>query len=442
MDLKQFRALAGVTLGASASYEPALPDALSVSQLNEHVKRLLSGSALLSDVTVRGEISNFTAHRSGHFYFSLKDEGGLIRAVMFHGSNMRLSFLPENGMKVLARGSVSVYVRDGQYQLYVNAMDPDGIGSLYLAFEQRKRRLEAEGLFDPTRKKPIPKMPSRIGVITSPTGAAVRDILNILCRRYPCASVLLYPALVQGEDAPRTLVAGIDYFNENQAADVIIIGRGGGSMEDLFAFNDEMLARRIATSSIPVISAVGHETDFTIADFVADLRAPTPSAAAEIAVPDAAELLLRLQTAGSRLRAHLLATVTRHRKQFSSLVSRTPLRRPETLFDDARLSLSHSTEALCRAGEGSVLSKKTTFREMTAKLNVLSPLSVLCRGFSAAFDDKNRLISSVATLQKGENFRLRFHDGTLLARAEGILTLEADSQNQQEKRNVNETTEL
>lgn len=433
MDLKQFRALTGATPNSPASYDAVVPDALSVSQLNEHVKSLFSSSALLSDVTVRGEISNFTAHRSGHFYFSLKDEGGLIRAVMFRGSNLRLSFLPENGMKVLARGSVSVYVCDGQYQLYVNAMEPDGIGSLYLAFEQRKRKLEAEGLFDPARKKPIPKMPSRIGVITSPTGAAVRDILNILGRRYPCASVLLYPALVQGEEAPRTLAAGIRYFNENQAADVIIIGRGGGSMEDLFAFNDEMLARSIAGSDIPVISAVGHETDFTIADFVADLRAPTPSAAAEIAVPDAAELFVRLRAADSRLRATLLSTVARYRKQFASLASRTPLCHPETLFDDARLALSHRTEALCRAGEGGVASKMAVFREMTAKLNALSPLSVLCRGFSAVFDDENRLVSSATTLKKDERFHLRFHDGVLLARAEGVLDPEAEPKNKTRK---------
>lgn len=427
MDLKQFRALTGTPPTVATPVAPPV-SALSVSELNEHVKRLLSNSALLSDLTVRGEISNFTAHRSGHFYFSLKDEGGLVRAVMFAGNASRLSFRPENGMKVLARGSVSVYVRDGQYQLYVHAMEPDGIGSLYLAFEQRKRKLEAEGLFDPARKKPLPKMPSRIGVITSPTGAAVRDIIHVLGRRYPRASVLLYPALVQGEGAPPTLIAGLDYFNANDAADVIILGRGGGSMEDLFAFNDEALARAIAASHIPVISAVGHETDFTIADFAADLRAPTPSAAAELAVPDTAELLSRLAALRSRLSTDLHATVALRRRQFTSLSSRTPFRRPDSLFDDAKVSLSHQTEALARAGMGSVTKKTAAFRESAAKLNALSPLSVLCRGFCAAFDGKNKPIVSAGAVEIGQSISLRFHDGALDARVEGIQPTETNEE--------------
>ena len=419
MDLKQFRALTG-----EAPFTPSATNtvsALSVSELNEHVKRLLSGSALLSDLTVRGEISNFTAHRSGHCYFSLKDEGGLVRAVMFAGNASRLSFRPENGMKVLARGSVSVYVRDGQYQLYVNAMEPDGIGALYLAFEQRKRKLEAEGLFDPARKKPLPKMPMRIGVITSPTGAAVRDIIHVLGRRFPSASVLLYPALVQGEGAPRTLIAALDYFNATAAVDVIILGRGGGSMEDLFAFNDEALARAIAASQIPVISAVGHETDFTIADFVADMRAPTPSAAAELAVPDTAELLVRLSDLRARLKNDLHAAVSQRRRQFSALASRAPFRTPDTLLRDARLSLSHAVESLLHAAEVSIAQKNAAFREKVAKLDALSPLSVLCRGFCAAFDDKGKPITSVSALQIGEIISLRFQDGGVNARTEAIF---------------------
>ena len=426
MDLKQFRALTGAAAPADTAKKSPPVSALSVSELNEHVKRLLSNSALLSDLTVRGEISNFTAHRSGHFYFSLKDEGGLVRAVMFAGNASRLSFLPENGMKVLARGSVSVYVRDGQYQLYVSAMEPDGIGSLYLAFEQRKRKLEAEGLFDPARKKPLPKMPSRIGVITSPTGAAVRDIIHVLGRRYPRASVLLYPALVQGEGAPPTLIAALDYFNANDAADVIILGRGGGSMEDLFAFNDEALARAIAASHIPVISAVGHETDFTIADFAADLRAPTPSAAAELAVPDTAELLSRLSHLRARLRTDLHTAVALRRRQFTALASRTPFRRPASLFDDARIALSHKTEALFRAGESGVTKKTAAFRERAAKLDALSPLSVLCRGFCAAFDEGKKPILSVKTAKIGDPITLRLQDGSLAARVEGILQTEIE----------------
>ena len=266
---------------------------MTVSALNQYIHTLIASDTALSDLTVRGEISNFVAHRSGHCYFSLKDEGGLIRAVMFRTAASRLAFRPESGMKVLVHGYVSVYEKDGQYQLYVSAMEPDGIGSLYLAFEERKRRLATEGLFDASRKRPIPRYPARIGVITSPTGAAIRDILHILARRYPCAEVLLYPALVQGEEAARSMIAGLRWFQEQNAADVLIIGRGGGSFEDLFAFQDEGLAREIAASTIPVISAVGHETDFSISDFVADLRAPTPSAAAELAVPDMTELLAR-----------------------------------------------------------------------------------------------------------------------------------------------------
>ena len=244
----------------------------TVTQVNEYIKSLLESAPHLSSIQLKGEISNFTHHKSGHLYFSLKDEGGLIRAVMFRGSASALKFLPENGMKVVARGSVSAYVRDGSSQLYVSSMEPDGIGALYLAFEQLKRKLEAEGLFDRARKRPIPKCPTRVGVITSPTGAAVRDIIHVTGRRFPLAKIILYPALVQGEGAPASLIRGMQYFNRSRSCDVIIIGRGGGSIEDLWGFNDEGLARVIASSEIPVISAVGHETDFTICDFVADLR--------------------------------------------------------------------------------------------------------------------------------------------------------------------------
>jgi exodeoxyribonuclease VII large subunit len=235
---------------------------------------------------IKGEISNFTNHRTGHFYFSLKDEGGLIRAVMFKTAVQKLNFLPENGMKVILRGRISSFVRDGQYQIYVNDIQPDGVGSLYIAFEQLKRRLESEGIFDQSRKRPIPKLPRRVGIVTSPTGAAVRDMINIFGRRFPYTELVLYPALVQGPGAAADVAKGVRYFNETDSVNVIVVGRGGGSIEDLWAFNDEMLARTVAASRIPVISAVGHETDFTICDFAADLRAPTPSAAAELAVPE------------------------------------------------------------------------------------------------------------------------------------------------------------
>lgn len=258
---------------------------ITVSELNEYIKMVLENDELLMRVFIKGEISNFTNHyKTGHFYFSLKDEGGAVRAVMFRGSASKLKFVPENGMRVVVGGRVGVFPRDGQYQVYAETMEPDGVGALYVAYEQLKAKLEKEGLFDAAKKKPLPKIPTRIGIITSPTGAAIRDIINILGRRFPLAKAVLYPALVQGEGAAPDLVRGIDYFNSAGNVDVIIIGRGGGSLEDLWAFNDETLARRVAASKIPVISAVGHETDFTLCDFAADRRAPTPSAAAELAV--------------------------------------------------------------------------------------------------------------------------------------------------------------
>ena len=249
------------------------PKILTVSQLNEYVKMLFDSQPIFNGIYVKGEISNFTNHRTGHWYFTLKDEGSLVRAVMFRGSAMKNPFLPENGMKVIVHGRVSAFVRDGQYQIYVDEMQPDGIGGLYLAYEQLKQKLDAEGLFAASRKKPLPKIPQSVGVITSPTGAAVRDIINITKRRFPLAQILLYPALVQGSSAPEQLIAGVRYFNETRAVDVIILGRGGGSLEDLWAFNNENLAREVAASEIPIISAVGHETDFTICDFAADCRA-------------------------------------------------------------------------------------------------------------------------------------------------------------------------
>jgi len=265
---------------------------LTVTQLNEYVKMLLDSDALLgSGIWVRAEISNFKHHYgTGHFYFSLKDDGALVRAVMFRFNAQKLAFEPKDGMRVLVHGKVSAFVRDGQYQLYVDDIVPDGKGALYFAFEQLKKKLEAEGLFEESRKRPLPRFPEKIGIVTSPTGAAIRDMINILGRRYPCAELFLYPALVQGPEAPADLMAGLKFFAEKKRVDVIIIGRGGGSVEDLWAFNNEQLAYAVAASPVPVISAVGHESDFTICDFVADKRAPTPSAAAELAAPDRMEL--------------------------------------------------------------------------------------------------------------------------------------------------------
>ena len=272
-----------------------MAEVITVSALNQYVKTLLDANDILFDLALRGEIANFVQNaRSGHCYFSLRDASASVKAVMFRGNASKLAFTPENGMKVIVRARVSLYEKDGAFQIYIEEMQPDGVGALQVAYEQLKAKLEKEGLFDPARKRPIPRYPGRVGVITSPTGAAVRDILNVLGRRFPLAQIVFVPVLVQGEGAPPQLVKAVETFNERRAADVLIIGRGGGSIEELWAFNDERVARAVAASTIPVISAVGHETDFTICDFAADLRAPTPSAAAELAVPDTRNLLGRL----------------------------------------------------------------------------------------------------------------------------------------------------
>ena len=302
---------------------------ITVSELNEYIKMVLEHDELLMRIFVKGEISNFTNHyKTGHFYFSLKDEGGTVRAVMFRGSAARLKFMPENGMRVIVGGRVGVFPRDGQYQIYAETMEPDGIGALYIAYEQLKKKLEAEGLFDASKKKPLPKIPTRIGVITSPTGAAIRDIIHILGRRFPLARVILYPALVQGEGAAPDLVRGLDYFNQMGNVDVIIIGRGGGSLEDLWAFNDETLARHVAASRIPVISAVGHETDFTLCDFAASRRAPTPSAAAEIAVPETEELARKLANVTSRIELLLEGRLKLYRERLARAAGARVLKDP------------------------------------------------------------------------------------------------------------------
>ena len=403
------------------SYESDAPvvgreEPISVSALNESIKALLEETPTLRHVYLRGEISNFTHHRSGHLYFSLKDEGSLIRAVMFRGNASRLAFLPENGMKVLVRGSVSLFVRDGSYQIYVSEMEPDGVGALYLAFERLKKKLAAEGLFDETRKRPLPKIPSRIGVITSPTGAAVRDIMNILGRRFPYAEVLLYPALVQGSEAPASLIAGLRALAVRGDTDVIIIGRGGGSMEDLWAFNDEALARAIAASPIPVISAVGHETDFTIADFVADRRAPTPSAAAEIAVPDIGELMRKFTNITTHTELLLGRRIERARAALSELAGRRVLADPEGLFTERRMTASYLGERMASAIENRLLSLRSGFGENAGRLEAMSPLSILRRGYTVAMGEDGVAKRSVTEISIGESLRLRLSDGLATAR--------------------------
>lgn len=393
---------------------------LTVSQINEYIKAKIDSDSVLRDIYLKGEISNFTNHRTGHFYFTLKDEGGLIRAVMFRSSAEKVKFKPENGMKVIAHGRVSAFVRDGQYQLYVDSMEVDGIGSLYIAYEQLKKKLEAEGLFDPVYKKPLPKIPTRIGIITSPTGAAIRDIINILGRRFPFAEAVLYPALVQGDGAPAQLIAGLEYFNKTSRADVIIIGRGGGSIEDLWAFNNEALARAVFASAIPVISAVGHETDFTICDFVADRRAPTPSAAAELAVPETGELKHKISNIIGRMDMLVSHAVKLQRGRLDELSSKRVLNSPNFIVDDKRMALVSLEKRLEGGIKYTFSQKNTLFARATSKLEALNPMSVISRGYSAVFDENNKLIKSVDQVNIGDTFSFRTIDGSVSGEVKGI----------------------
>ena len=393
---------------------------ISVSELNEYVKMLIDNDEILAHVTVRGEISNFTNHRTGHFYLTLKDEGSLIKAVMFRGYASKLKFLPENGMKVIVRGRVSAFVRDGQYQIYIEGMEPDGVGALYIAYEQLKRKLTAEGLFDRTKKKPIPKIPTRIGIITSPTGAAVRDIINILGRRFPLCRPVLYPSLVQGDGAPANIISGIDYFNETKSADVLIVGRGGGSIEDLWAFNDEALCRRVASSEIPIISAVGHETDFTLCDFAASVRAPTPSAAAELAVPESAELARKIGNVQTRMELLCTQKIKHSRERLARLASSRSLTSPMNLIDDKRMALGVTEEKLYSRMEKILERKKAMLGASAAKLDALNPLSVVARGYSAVFADDGKLIKSVEQTKVGETVSFMLTDGKISAEVKTV----------------------
>ena len=394
---------------------------LSVSELNEYIRMLLDGNPLLGSVLVRGEISNFTNHyKTGHFYFSLKDEGALVRAVMFRGNAQKLRFLPENGMKVILHGRVSVFPRDGQYQIYVDDIQPDGVGALYLAFEQLRKKLEGEGLFDEARKRPLPRIPRRIGVITSPTGAAVRDMLHILERRWPLAEVILYPALVQGVNAPETLIAGLNCFNEKIPVDVIILGRGGGSAEDLFAFNHEGLARAVAASRTPVISAVGHETDFTICDFVADLRAPTPSAAAELAVPEQGEMREAMWGTSRALSERIKSTLTRYRTELVRLSGAPVLRSAQHYLDERRMNVAYLDKRAQAAFSQTVAKQKTSFAALCAKIEALSPLRVLSRGYTAVFDGDGKAVTKGKRLAAGDRIGIRFSDSTVDATVSGV----------------------
>lgn len=387
----------------------------TVTALNEYIKMKLETDEALMRVFIRGEISNFTNHKSGHFYFTVKDETSRIAAVMFRSSASKLAFIPENGMKVIVGGRVSAYVRDGQYQIYVDTLEPDGVGALYIAYEQLKAKLGAEGLFDEAKKKPLPRYPMRIGVITSPTGAAIRDIINILGRRFPIAEVVLYPSLVQGESAAPQLIEGLRYFNEKKNVNVIIIGRGGGSLEDLWAFNSEALVREVAASELPVISAVGHEIDFTLCDFAADRRAPTPSAAAELAVPERYELKRKLGNVTARLellegkKLELLRSTLERMKKSRALTD------PRNFIDDKRMALGIAEDKLYNRITFLLERKKSALAGKTAKLDAMNPLSVLSRGYGAAFASDGTVIRSAAQVEKGSDISLMLSDGTVRA---------------------------
>ena len=361
---------------------------ITVSQLNRYVKSLLEGDANLAAVYIGGEISNFTNHyKSGHLYMSLKDEGAVVKAVMFRAYASKLAFTPENGMKVIVRARVSLYEKDGAFQIYIEEMQPDGVGALQIAFEQLKKKLAAEGLFEASRKKPLPRYPARVGVITSPTGAAVRDIFNVLGRRFPLARVVFTPVLVQGEGAPAQLVAALRRFNETNAADVLIIGRGGGSIEELWAFNDETVARAVAASRIPVISAVGHETDFTICDFVADLRAPTPSAAAELAVPDQHQLAARLTQLYGALRQSALHRVEVEKTRLASIRGKRCLATPLFYVEEQGMRLDYFVRRFAAAARVQTSRAEGRLSAAAGKLDALSPLKVLSRGYSIVYKD-------------------------------------------------------
>lgn len=392
-------------------------DALTVTELNSLVHDVLESNDIFSHIAVRGEISNFVHHRSGHLYFSLKDEGGLVRAVMFRSAASRLAFAPQNGMKVIVFASLTTYVRDGQYQLTVSAMEPDGVGALYIAFEERKRRLTAEGLFDPARKRPLPKIPSTVGVITSPTGAAVHDIIRILGRRFPFAEVLLYPAQVQGEGAARTLMAGLSYFAAHPV-DVIILGRGGGSAEDLWEFNDEALVRAVAASPIPVISAVGHESDFTLCDFAADVRAATPSAAAEIAVPETSELKRSFRNVIDRLALFTERKMKAGKEKLRLLSTRRLFTDPEGLYRQRRMQIDAHARTLEYTVEKTVSESRARLVTLTEKLNTLSPLAILSRGYAVA-STKGRVVRRTEEIPVGHEFSLQLSDGEITARRIG-----------------------
>ena len=385
---------------------------VTVSELNAYVKALVESDPILSRVAVRGELSNYKIYPSGHHYFTMKDTEASLRCVMFRSSASKLRFRPESGMSVIASGRVSVYPRDGAYQLYVTDLIPDGAGDLQAAFEQLKAKLEAEGLFDEAHKKPLPAFPRTVAVITSGSGAAVHDIIRVLGKRWPLAKILVLPVRVQGAEAPPEIAGAIRYANRWQVADLIITGRGGGSMEDLWAFNDERVARAIYESEIPVISAVGHEPDVTIADYVADRRAATPSNAAEIAGPDGEEVRAWLSQSGERLSRSMENRLDRLSRRLEELSARPVLTDPEVFLGMKRMALDQGAAALSAAGERLVASRRSTYGETAAKLDALSPLKVLGRGYAIA-EKNGALLRRAEDAAPGDRIDVKLTGGTL-----------------------------
>ena len=385
---------------------------VSVGQLNRYVRMILERDEKLAQIYISGEISNFTHHyQSGHMYMSLKDETAVVKAVMFRGHASKLVFKPENGMKVIVRARVSLYEAGGTFQIYIEEMQPDGVGALQIAFEQLKKKLEAEGLFDDRRKKPLPPYPTRIGVITSPTGAAVRDIFNVLGRRFPLARVVFCPVLVQGEGAAASVADAIERFNALGAADVLIVGRGGGSIEDLWAFNEEEVARAVAASAIPIISAFGHETDFTICDFVADLRAPTPSAAAELAVPDAHRLMAAVDTARGRLLTGCRARIDAFARDLQLIKNKRCLSAPQYYIEEQAMRLDMLTRRFSSAAKQSLGTADRRLAATASKLDALSPLKVLGRGYAIGYAADGQVLDSISRTKAGDAVSLRLTDG-------------------------------
>ena len=394
------------------------PTVFSVTELNNYVKRILETDENLKNVFVTGEISNFKNHYSGHMYMTIKDEGGAIKSVMFSSYASRLKFLPENGMKVIIFGSVSLYNKDGTYQLYITDMQPDGVGALNLAYEQLKEKLQNEGLFNVDFKKPIPQFPQKIGVMTAPDGAAVRDIFSVLKRRYPVAEIVFCPVAVQGATAAPEIAKAIKLFNEKNAADVLIVGRGGGSLEDLWAFNEEIVARAIFESQIPVISAVGHETDFTIADFVADLRAPTPSAAAELAVPDIFELKSDLLGLKQHLLVLMRNKIYTEKEKLENFEKQITILNPSNKIKNSRQELSNFYEKVVNLMTLKMNDEKAKISLLSSKLNALSPLEVLSRGYSISYKNETP-IKSINDVNVGDNIKIRVTDGEFFAEVKG-----------------------